>query len=57
MEQAACSCHEAHASCERLAKLGVEPLMMSPPDFEKYFRDDVAGTVQLAKDVRRTPAN
>jgi tripartite-type tricarboxylate transporter receptor subunit TctC len=34
---------------ERLAKLGVEPLTMSPAEFERYFKDDVASTVKLAE--------
>ena len=34
---------------ERLAKLGVEPLFMSPPEFDRYFREDVASTVKLAE--------
>jgi tripartite-type tricarboxylate transporter receptor subunit TctC len=37
------------AVLERLAKLGVEPLIMSPAEFERYFRDDVASTVKLAE--------
>jgi tripartite-type tricarboxylate transporter receptor subunit TctC len=36
---------------ERLAKLGVEPVEMSVEDFGKFFRDDLAATVQLAKDA------
>jgi tripartite-type tricarboxylate transporter receptor subunit TctC len=34
---------------ERLAKLGIEPLPMSQPDFDKYFKADVADTDALAK--------
>ena len=34
---------------ERLAKLGVEPLVMSQPEFEKYFKADVLDTDALAK--------
>jgi tripartite-type tricarboxylate transporter receptor subunit TctC len=34
---------------ERLAKMGIEPLVMSQPDFEKYFKADVRDTEQLAK--------
>jgi tripartite-type tricarboxylate transporter receptor subunit TctC len=34
---------------ERLAKLGVEPLMMSQPDFERYFRADVLDAEKLAQ--------
>jgi tripartite-type tricarboxylate transporter receptor subunit TctC len=36
---------------ERLAKLGVDPVEMSVEDFGKFFRDDLAATVQLAKDA------
>ena len=42
---------------ERLSKLGVEPLPMSVAQFEQYFRDDVAATVKLAKDVGIVPTN
>ena len=34
---------------ERLAKLGIEPLVMSQPEFEKYFKADVLDTEKLAK--------
>lgn len=34
---------------ERLAKLGIEPLILSQPDFEKYFKADVLDTEKLAK--------
>ncbi len=34
---------------ERLGKLGVQPLMMSVADFDRYFKDDVMATVNLAK--------
>jgi tripartite-type tricarboxylate transporter receptor subunit TctC len=34
---------------ERLAKLGVEPLFMSPSEFDRYFREDVASTAKLAE--------
>ena len=37
------------AVLERLAKLGVESIAMSPQEFERYFRDDVAETVKLAE--------
>ncbi|HKM88947.1 MAG TPA: tripartite tricarboxylate transporter substrate-binding protein [Xanthobacteraceae bacterium] len=36
---------------ERLAKLGVEPKLMSVDDFDKFVKDDLAATVQLAKDA------
>jgi tripartite-type tricarboxylate transporter receptor subunit TctC len=34
---------------ERLAKVGVEPLVMSQPEFQKYFEADVKSTDELAK--------
>jgi len=37
---------------ERLAKLGIEPLVMSQPEFEKYFKADVLDTEKLAKAAR-----
>ena len=36
---------------ERLAKTATEPIPMSTAQFTKYFQDDVASTVKLAKDV------
>ena len=36
---------------EKLAKLGVEPKPMSVEEFDKFFRDDLAATLQLAKDA------
>jgi tripartite-type tricarboxylate transporter receptor subunit TctC len=40
---------------EKLAKLGVSPQPMSVDDFGKFFRDDLAATVQLAKDAHIEP--
>ena len=34
---------------ERLAKLGIVPLSMSQPEFQKYFEADVRETDELAK--------
>jgi tripartite-type tricarboxylate transporter receptor subunit TctC len=34
---------------ERLAKLGVEPAQMSVDEFDKFFREDMAATIDLAK--------
>jgi tripartite-type tricarboxylate transporter receptor subunit TctC len=34
---------------DRLAKLGIAPLPMSQPEFEKYFKADVLDTEKLAK--------
>jgi tripartite-type tricarboxylate transporter receptor subunit TctC len=37
---------------EKLAKLGVEPAQLSVEEFDKFFKDDLAATVQLAKDAK-----
>jgi tripartite-type tricarboxylate transporter receptor subunit TctC len=42
---------QAPAVRERLATLGVEPMPMSPEEFDKYFRDDVEATAGLVKVV------
>src|ERR1700720_4141109 len=42
---------------EKLAKLGVTPEPMSVEAFGKFFRDDVAATVQLAKDANIQPVD
>ena len=34
---------------ERLAKMGIDPLVMSQPEFERYFEADVLDTEKLAK--------
>ena len=36
---------------ERLTKLGVEPMSMSPQEFDSYFKADVADTVKLAQEA------
>jgi tripartite-type tricarboxylate transporter receptor subunit TctC len=36
---------------EKLAKLGVEPANVSVDEFDKFFKEDFAATVQLAKDA------
>ena len=36
---------------ERLAKLGVQPMPMNIEQFDKFFRDDVAATIKLGKDI------
>jgi tripartite-type tricarboxylate transporter receptor subunit TctC len=48
---------ELPAIQERLAKLGVQPQPMSVEQFEKFFRDDLAATVKLAKDANILPTN
>ncbi len=40
---------------ERLAKTATAPMPMSTEQFTKYFQDDVASTVKLAKDVGIQP--
>lgn len=42
---------------EKLAKLGVEPELMSIEQFRRFFRDDLARTVQLAKDAHIEPTD
>src|SRR5262245_25216261 len=42
---------------EKLAKLGVQPQLMSVEQFERFVRDDVAKTVKLAKDANILPTN
>jgi hypothetical protein len=40
-----------------LEKLGVEPLPMSVDAFGKFVNDDIAATVQLAKDANIQPVD
>src|SRR5262245_17796275 len=42
---------EQPAVQQRLATLGVQAMPMSVDDFGKFVRDDVAATIQLAKDI------
>lgn len=42
---------------EKLAKLGVEAKPMSVEEFGKFFRDDLAATVQLAKEADIKPVD
>jgi tripartite-type tricarboxylate transporter receptor subunit TctC len=42
---------------EKLAKLGVEPAQLSVEEFAQFFRDDLAATVQLAKEVHIEPVD
>jgi len=42
---------------EKLAKLGVSPETMSVEAFGKFFREDLASTVQLAKDANIQPVD
>ncbi len=45
------------AMVEKLAKLGVEPNLMGVDAFNKFFKDDLAATVQLAKDAHIEPVD
>jgi tripartite-type tricarboxylate transporter receptor subunit TctC len=42
---------------QHLATLGVEPQLMSVAEFTKFFNDDYAATLQLAKDAHIEPAD
>jgi tripartite-type tricarboxylate transporter receptor subunit TctC len=42
---------------ERLAKLGVDPQLMSVAEFDKFVKDDLAATVQLARDAQIEPTD
>jgi tripartite-type tricarboxylate transporter receptor subunit TctC len=42
---------------ESLAKLGVQPMHMTSAEFQKYFANDVAETVKLAKDAGIQPTD
>ena len=42
---------------ERLATFGVDPMPMTVDEFGKFYRDDVAAIVKLAKDVNLVPTN
>ena len=46
---------QASAVKERLQKLGAEPMPMSQPEFDKYFRDDVDGNIKLVKAAKIPP--
>jgi tripartite-type tricarboxylate transporter receptor subunit TctC len=45
------------AMVEKLGKLGVEPRLMSVDEFNKFFKDDLVSTVQLAKDAQIQPVD
>jgi tripartite-type tricarboxylate transporter receptor subunit TctC len=42
---------------ERLATFGVEQMPMSVDQFDKFYRDDVAATIKLARDINLVPMN
>lgn len=43
------------AVVEKLSKLGVEPMPMTPDQYGKYFADDMAAMVKLGKDAHIAP--
>jgi tripartite-type tricarboxylate transporter receptor subunit TctC len=45
------------AVLERLATFGVEPTPMSVEEFGRFYRDDVAAIIKLAKDINLVPIN
>jgi len=42
---------------ERLMQLGVQQMPMTTDQFTKFFHDDIASTVKLAKEINLTPTN
>jgi tripartite-type tricarboxylate transporter receptor subunit TctC len=42
---------------EKIGKLGVQPFPMSVEAFGQFFRDEITGTVKLAKEINLTPTN
>ena len=40
---------------EKLGKLGVEPMQISVEEFTKFFKDDLAATVDLARQADIKP--
>jgi tripartite-type tricarboxylate transporter receptor subunit TctC len=42
---------------EKLQKLGVQPMPMTPDEFQKFFTDDVAAMIKLAKDADIKPTD
>jgi tripartite-type tricarboxylate transporter receptor subunit TctC len=34
---------------ERMAKLGAEPMLMTPPEFDAYLKKEIAGNAALVK--------
>jgi tripartite-type tricarboxylate transporter receptor subunit TctC len=48
---------QAPAVKDRLAKLGIAPVIMSVSDFGKFFKQDFDSTLQLAKDAHIQPTD
>ena len=42
---------------ERLTQLGVQPMPMSADEYRKFFHDEIASTVKLAKEINLVPTN
>jgi tripartite-type tricarboxylate transporter receptor subunit TctC len=42
---------------EKLKNLGVQPMPLSVDQFDKFFRDEIAATVKLAKEINLVPTN
>ncbi len=42
---------------EHLAKIGVDPELMTVAQFTKFFKDDYDTTIQLAKDANIQPVD
>ena len=42
---------------EKLRRLGVQPMPMTPEQFQKYFADDVAAMIKLGKAANITPTD
>jgi len=42
---------------EKLGRLGVEPMQMSPEQYAKFFADDMAATIKLGKDAHIEPSD
>ena len=42
---------------ERLAKTATQPMPMSPEQFARYFHNDIASTLKLAKETGMAPSN
>jgi tripartite-type tricarboxylate transporter receptor subunit TctC len=42
---------------KKLQNLGVQPMLMTPAEFAKFFADDVAAMVKLGKDANIQPTD
>jgi tripartite-type tricarboxylate transporter receptor subunit TctC len=48
---------EVPAVQERLKQMGVQAMPLGPDQFTKFFHDEIAATVKLAKEINLTPMN